>query len=109
MIFQCRCLVRLRLRWRIAEKTASPDLEASEGVIRKCPEYQSVDTDSSSSHDPADSPAVEKKRGRKKSSIIWNHCFTEYVDGEVVTYCKYCTRVCWKLKGSTSTALYYVL
>ena len=91
-----------------SRKTVSPVLEASEGVIRKCPEYQSDDTDSSSSHDPADSPAVEKKRGRKKSSIIWNHCFTEYVDGGVVTYCRYCTRVRWKLNGSTSSALYHL-
>ena len=54
---------------------------------------------------PADSPAEEKKRGRKKYSLIWNHCFTKNVDGQVLTYCKYCTTVGWKLQGSTSTAL----
>ena len=74
-----------------SRKTASPVLEASQGVIRKCPKCQSDYTDSSSSHDPADSPAEEKKRGRKKYSLIWNHCFTKNVDGQVLTYCKYCT------------------
>ena len=68
-------------------------------------------TDSSSSHDPApsaDSPVEERKKGRKKNSLIWKHCYKKRVNGEDITYCNYCEAVSWKLGGSTSTALYHV-
>ena len=82
---------------------------------------RSDSTDSSSSHeiddpssheidDPAPSApsAEERKKGRKKNSLVWKHCYQKRVKGEDITFCKYCEAVSWKLGGSTSSALYHV-
>ena len=78
-------------------------------------------TDSSSSHEiddpssheidypaPSAPSAEERKKGRKKNSLVWKHCYQKRVNGEDITYCKYCDEVSWKLGGSTSSALYHV-
>ena len=49
-----------------------------------------------------------KKKGRTKSSVIWNHCKNKDVRGRTVTYCNYCPNKSWELQGSTSTALSHV-
>ena len=47
------------------------------------------------------------RSGRKKSSMIWNHCTKKIVDGIEYTCCKHCSSQ-WKLHGSTSTALQHI-
>ena len=42
-------------------------------------------------------------RGRKKSSMVWNHCYQT----DKITYCNYCPSN-FVLNGSTSTALYHI-
>ena len=47
-------------------------------------------------------------QGRKKSSLVWNHCHLIVDDrGKEVTQCNHCPTN-WVLKGSTSTALYHI-
>ena len=51
---------------------------------------------------------AKEKVGRKKSSLVWNHCYQETIDGEKYTGCNYCKDLKWSLHGSTSTARYHV-
>ena len=69
------------------------------------------DASSSRSPSPPSSPNVNSanRKGRKKSSFIWNHCSQKLSsDGKIVTYCNYCDDTQWVLGGSTSTALYHI-
>ena len=68
------------------------------------------DTSTSRSPSPDISPNVNasKKKGCKKSSTVWNHCYQKTIDGKTVTYCNYCVNQYWILGGSTSTALYHI-
>ena len=62
------------------------------------------------SSDRSESPRSRtpaKKKGRIKSSPIWNHCYSKEVKGIIKTFCNYCPKACWALKGSTSTAHYH--
>ena len=52
-------------------------------------------------------PSTPIRRGRKKSSMIWNHCTEKIVDGIKYTCCKHCSSQ-WNLNGSTSTALQHI-
>ena len=45
-----------------------------------------------------------KRKGRTKTSAIWNHCHTK----GVMTHCNYCHDAKWNLSGSTSSALYHL-
>ena len=64
----------------------------------------------SRSPSPSSSPNVNaaKKKGRKKSSAVWNHCHQELIGGQTVTFCNHCDNTRWILGGSTSTALYHI-
>ena len=49
-------------------------------------------------------PSSTPTRGRKKTSVIWNHCKQKQVNNVMITYCNHCSSS-WILSGSTSTAL----
>ena len=51
---------------------------------------------------------LQRKKGRKKSCPVWNHCNQKKVEGTIVTFCNYCENTSWILAGSTSTALYHI-
>ena len=38
-----------------------------------------------------------KKKGRKRNSIVWNHCTQKTIDGQDVTSCNYCVNTRWSL------------
>ena len=61
-------------------------------------------TETTSSTPPA---APQEPRGRKRKSIIWNHCRQRVVNKTVITYCNHC-ECHWNLSGSTSTALQHL-
>ena len=48
-----------------------------------------------------------RQRGRKKTSLIWNHMGQRQVANVTVTFCSHCTSS-WVLSGSTSTALQHL-
>ena len=68
-------------------------------------------------NDPADNPERQDSpgrrstrcRGRKSSSVVWNHCkkHTDPVTKKIITKCNYCG-ASWALLGSTSTALHHL-
>ena len=64
------------------------------------------DSSGRSCSSPPVTPA--KKKGRTKSSVIWEHCNNREVKGRIITYCNYCPKTSWELKSSTSTALSHV-
>ena len=51
--------------------------------------------------------ATVESRGRKKTSIIWNHCTQKILDNQRITFCNHCSCK-WNLSGSTSTALQHL-
>ena len=86
------------------QKKTQKAIHSAINSAREAHHARDVSSDSSSS--PARSPA--KKRGHKKVSPIWNHCHNKEVNGQTMTFCDYCPNLSWKLRGSTSTALYHV-
>ena len=66
------------------------------------------DESSEGSASPPRSRSPAKKKGRTKTSPIWNHCYNKEGKGKIMTFCNHCTNLSWDLKGSTSTALYHV-
>ena len=67
----------------------------------------SEDLDTDTQMDSTNGRESPRKRWRKKSSMIWNHCTEKIVDGIKYTCCKHCSSQ-WNLHGSTSTALQHI-
>ena len=56
---------------------------------------------------PPPAAAAVESRGRKKKSIIWNHCTQRMVNNTRLTFCNHCSAN-WNLSGSTSAALQHL-
>ncbi|MCP4392729.1 MAG: hypothetical protein GY804_00390, partial [Alphaproteobacteria bacterium] len=56
------------------------------------------------SNNTSTSSSSTSKPGRKRTSIIWNHCTEKLIDGKVWTICNYCKNQKWILNSSMSTA-----
>ena len=87
----------------------SATLDAATNALNRARENRarSPTRSRSPSENPSSTPATVESRGRKKSSIIWNHCTQKTVNNVKVTYCSHCSSS-WTLSGSTSTALQHL-
>ena len=88
----------------------SATLDAATDALNTARENRATGTGSRSpSENPSSTPAAAtvESRGRKKSSIIWNHCTQKMVDNTRITFCNHCSSN-WNLSGSTSTALQHL-
>ena len=56
---------------------------------------------------PPPAAAAVESRGRKKKSIIWNHCTQRMVNNTRLTFCNHCSAH-WNISGSTSAALQHL-
>ena len=88
----------------------SATLDAATDALNTARENRATGTGSRSpSENPSSTPAAAtvESRGRKKSSIIWNHCSQNMVDITRITFCNHWPSN-WNLSGSTSTALQHL-
>ena len=85
-------------------------LDAANASLNTIRESRATGTDpvispeTTSSTPPA---APQEPKGRKRKSIIWNHCRQSVVNKVKITYCNHCGSH-WTLSGSTSTALQHL-
>ncbi|MCP4394582.1 MAG: hypothetical protein GY804_09995, partial [Alphaproteobacteria bacterium] len=68
---------------------------------------RSVSDENNNTNNSSSSSTSTPRPGRKRTSIIWNHCTEKKIDGKVYTCCNYC-KCKWVLNSSTSTAKSHV-
>ena len=91
-------------------ETQSATLDAATAALNTGRENRATGTGSGSPPENQSSTpaaATVESRGRKKSSIIWDHCTQKVVDNTKRTFCNHCSSS-WNLSGSTSTALQHL-
>ena len=107
-----------RERGRAGRNTAT---DSAKNAINAARENRARSSTRSRSRSPGENPGTPAdpdrgtsadssstlKRGRKKSSVIWNHMTQKMVNKVVVTFCNHCP-LNWVLSGSTSTALQHL-
>ena len=97
-----------RSKKRKTSKSIQSTIKAARERLNAGDERLNAGDESSDASASPRSRTPAKKKGRAKTSPIWNHCYNKEVNGTTITCCNYCPKVCWTLNGSTSTALYHV-